>query len=50
MILCGVVAYPISKILDWVLGPEQEVRSIRSKPSLEHQIGYRISFLKDDFS
>lgn len=27
MILCGVVAYPISKILDWVLGPEQEVSS-----------------------
>ena len=25
MLLCGVVAYPISKLLDWVLGAEQEV-------------------------
>ena len=27
MLVCGVIAFPISKILDWVLGSEHEVSS-----------------------
>ena len=40
MLVCGVIAFPISKILDWVLGSEHEVSSpccdsARSQSSLE---------------